>query len=357
MFEKLTAKLDSFIEMGIPGYDCVVYHKGECVYRHQNGYSDRENKVDMNGKEIYNIYSCSKLITCTAALILYEKGMYKLDDKLSDYMNEFETMYVKTENGLEKAKNSITIKDLFCMTAGFSYNLNTPMIQKCKEETNGRCQTRELMKYLAKEPLHFHPGESWKYSLCHDVLAALVEVLSGKCFGEFVKENIFIPLKMNDSTFLLDDSELEKLCSQYSGQDINLRAKSNDFKFGTEYESGGAGCISTVEDYIKFLEGLRTGKLLQSETIKLMSTNQLTEKQLEAYILKDYGYGLGVRCRKDDDSITDFGWGGAAGAFLIIDLENEYTAFYVQHVLSSPIQPIRYELLPIIKESINFLKK
>ena len=117
MFENLTAKLDSFIQMGIPGNDCMVYKKGECVYRRYNGYSDRENKISMNGKEMYNIYSCSKLITCTAALMLYEKGLYKLDDKLSDYMEEFETMYVKTDNGLEKAKNSITIKDLFCMTA------------------------------------------------------------------------------------------------------------------------------------------------------------------------------------------------------------------------------------------------
>ena len=150
MFSKLTQKLDGFIEMGIPGYDCIVYHKGKCVYRHFNGFSDTENKVPMNGKEIYNIYSCSKVITCTAALMLYEKGLFKLNDKLSKYMPEFEDMYVNTINGLKKAEKSITIKDLFCMTAGFSYGLHSPMIQKCKEETNGRCQTRELMKYLPK---------------------------------------------------------------------------------------------------------------------------------------------------------------------------------------------------------------
>ena len=83
MFTKLTNKLDSFIEMGIPGYDCTVYHKGECVYRHFNGYSDTESKTPMNGNEVYNIYSCSKVITCTAALILYEKGKFKIEDKLA----------------------------------------------------------------------------------------------------------------------------------------------------------------------------------------------------------------------------------------------------------------------------------
>ena len=74
MFSRLTEFLDSFIEAGIPGYDCIVYHKGECVYRHFNGYSDIVNKIPMNGEERYNIYSCSKPITCVAALQLYEKG-------------------------------------------------------------------------------------------------------------------------------------------------------------------------------------------------------------------------------------------------------------------------------------------
>ena len=96
MFTKLTNKLDSFIEMGIPGYDCTVYHKGECVYRHFNGYSDTESKTPMNGNEVYNIYSCSKVITCTAALMLYEKGKFKLEDKLAMYMPEFEEVYVNT---------------------------------------------------------------------------------------------------------------------------------------------------------------------------------------------------------------------------------------------------------------------
>ena len=110
MFTKLTQKLDSFIERGIPGYDCTVYHKGECVYRHFNGFSDTENKVPMNGKEIYNIYSCSKVITCTAVLMLYEKGLFKLDDKLSKYMPEFEQMYVNTPNGIKKQKKVLQLK-------------------------------------------------------------------------------------------------------------------------------------------------------------------------------------------------------------------------------------------------------
>ena len=353
MFTELTKKLDSFIELGIPGYDCIVYHNGECVYHHQNGYSDKENKIKMNGSERYNIYSCSKPITCIAALQLYEKGLFKLEDKLSDYMPEFETMYVKTDDGVKKAQRSITIKDLFCMTAGFSYSLSSPMIELCKKETDGRCQTRELMKYLAKEPLLFEPGERWEYSLCHDVLAAFVEVVSGMRFGEYVKKNIFEPLGMNNSTFLLDDSELDAICPQYTGENAQLRAKTIDYKLGSEYESGGAGCISTVEDYIKFLEAMRIGDIiLKKETIDLMSTNHLTDSQRVSYWLDDYGYGLGVRCPMDD-TVTDFGWGGAAGSYLFIDRENGITAFYAQHVLSSSVQNIRREIRPIIQEILK----
>lgn len=352
MFTKLIQKLDSFTKMGTPGYDCVVYRKGVCIFRRFSGYSDAVNKIPMNGKEVYNLYSCSKVITCTAALMLYEKGLFKLEDKLSDYMPEFKEMYVKTADGIKKAEKSITIENLFCMTAGFSYDLNSPMIQKCKEDTNSRCQTRELMKYLAKEPLLFDPGECWGYSLCHDILAAFVEVVSGMRFGDFVKENIFKPLGMENSTFLLDDSRLDIISPQYRyNKETNkteMCPKTIVFKFGTEYESGGAGCISTVDDYIKFLEGLRTGKLLKEETIALMSTNHLNSKQRETYWVENYGYGLGVRCSLGNDNITDFGWGGAAGAYLLIDIKNEITAFYAQHVLDSPVADFHQELPAII---------
>lgn len=357
MFTELTQTADGFLELGVPGYDCAVYHKGECVYRHWNGYSDKATQTPMNGTELYNIYSCSKVITCTAALMLHERGMLALEDKLSEYLPEFKEMTVKAENGIKKAKNDITIKHLFTMTAGFSYDLNSPQLIKCREETGGRCPTREVMKYLAKEPLLFEPGEKWEYSLCHDVLAAVVEVVSGMKFGEFVKENIFKPLKMVNSTFLLDDSELSRVCTHYRlDADTNTvveRSKITDFKLGSEYESGGAGCISTVEDYIKFLEALRTGKLVKPETIKLMRTDYLTDKQRESYWVRDYGYGLGVRCpRNGDDNVTDFGWGGAAGAFLAIDEKNEFTLFYAQHVLYLPEPLLRYKLTEAVRKAL-----
>lgn len=364
MFTKLTKKLDSFIKMGIPFYDCIVMKDGKCVYRHASGYTDIKNKVKVTGKELYNIYSCTKLITCVAALQLWERGVYSLEDKLSDYMPEFKEMTVRKGEAIEPAQKPILIKHLFTMTAGFSYDLFSPQLIKCREETNGVCQTRETMKYLAKEPLLFEPGECWKYSLCHDVLAALVEVLSGMTFGEYVKKNIFEPLGMYRSTFLLDDSRLEEIVNQYeycADKGIVECDKTNGYKLGSEFESGGAGCISTVEDYIKFLEALRIGNvILKEETIDMLATNQLTKEQIQrsqqniqSYWEKDYGYGLGQRCPQDDKK-CDFGWGGAAGAYYAIDRKNNITFYLGVHVLDyAEFQNTRVEILPIIQEIIK----
>ena len=358
MFEKLKSFCDSFMDFNIPGFDLAIFKDGECILRHMNGYSDIENKIKINGTERYNMYSCSKPITCTAALQLWEKGLFSLEDKLSDYMPEFSDMSVKTENGIQKAKNPILIKHLFEMTAGFSYDTASPQLLKCKEDTNGKCPTREAMKYLAKEPLLFEPGTRWEYSLCHDVLAAFVEVVSGKKFDTYVKENIFDVLHMNNSTFLLPEEEIDSISQQYrfeDGKPVNVGKQIIPYKLGSEYVSGGAGLISTVDDYIKFLEGLRTNVLLDPNTLQIMTTNRLHADQRQNFFSgPNYGYGLGVRCYNDNDKCIDFGWGGAAGAYLAIDKENAISIYFGMHLLSSPVQGIRGMLYRFLRaELIN----
>ena len=356
MFEKLKKFCDSLLEVGVPGFDLIVYKDGECALRYMNGYSDLENKVEMNGSERYNIYSCSKVITCTAALQLFEKGLFSLDDKLSDYMPEFKEMTVKTDDGVKKATKPILIKHLFEMTAGFSYNCRSSQLTQAVNDTNGKCPTREVMKYLAKEPLLFEPGERWEYSLCHDVLAALVEVISGQKFEEYVKENILDVVGMKNSTFMLPDEEIETIAPQYrfeNGAAVNVGKPILTYKLGTEYASGGASCISTVDDYIKFLEALRTYKLLKPETVKLMTTDRLTDGQRKTYSVKDtYGYGLGVRCPNGNEKHLDFGWGGAAGAYLAIDIQNNISIYFAMHLLSSPAQGLRSMLYRFVRAEL-----
>jgi len=356
MFEKTIELMDSFLDMGIPGYDVLVCQGGKPIFRHWNGYSDRENKIPMNGKERYYIYSCSKVITCAAALQLWEQGKFRLTDKLSDYMPEFAEMYVQTEEGLKKAENPILITHLFEMTAGFSYALRSPQLMLAREQTQGRCPTREVMKYLAKEPLLFEPGTRWQYSLAHDVIAALVEVISGQLFNDYVTEHIFKPLGMDRTTFILPEEEKKELAQLYwtneQTGEIRNHNHYNAYILGSDYASGGAGCVSTVEDYSKFLEGMRQGKVIQPETLKLMGTNRLTEEQLKTFTLTTHGYGLGVRCPKDD-RVTEFGWGGAAGAYLAIDLPHDLTVYYAQHVLVAPNRPLRSNVYATVMEALS----
>lgn len=358
MYRKLTKLMDSFLEMGVPFYDCIVMKDGECVYRHANGYTDTNAKTEVTGKELYNIYSCSKLITCTAALQLFEKGCFKLDDELCKYMPEFENMTVTSDGKILPAKNEITICNLFTMTAGFSYALNSPMLEKCRKETGGECPTREAMKYLAKEPLLFEPGYRWEYGLCHDILAALVEVVSGMTFGEYVKKNIFDVCKMEHSTFLINEKDTEKLVNQYrynpKTDKVEECEKSCVYRIGTKYESGGAGCVSTVEDYIKFLEAIRTSKLLKKETVDLLSTNHLTKEQIQMptyWVKGKRGFGLGQQCPTAENTRPDFGWGGAAGAHYFIDRTNNITAYFAAHVLGyERLQQARTKITDVIQE-------
>ena len=243
MFEKTKALCESFLKMGVPGFDLLVRKDGEVIFRHMGGYVDMENKIPVKGDEQYNIYSCSKPITVTAMMQLWEKGLFDLDDPLSKYLPEYEHMTVATENGIVSAKNPILVRQLFTMTAGLTYNLRSPSLMQLREETKGRCPTREVARYLAREPLAFEPGTQYLYSLGHDVLAALLEVLSGEKFEDYVRKNIFEPMGMENSDFLMDPAIYnDRVATHYrfdaeQGKAV-LRDKWPAYRLGTEHRAG-----------------------------------------------------------------------------------------------------------------------
>ena len=359
MFEQTKALCNEFLKLGIPGFDLIAYKDGQCVLRYMGGYADPENKIPMQGKEKYHIYSCSKLITCVAAMQLWEKGMFSLEDKLSDYMPAFREMTVKTENGIEKAKTPIRIHHLFQMTAGMNYNLQTPALQEYYKSCGGRCPTVETVNQFAKTPLEFEPGEGWLYSLGHDVLATLVELLSGQKFEDYVKEHILDPLGMKDTDFMHPMEDWEGFAKQYCYEEATGEFKpwwENTYRPGKEYASGGAGCVSTTEDFIKFLEALRIGDVvLKKDTIAMMIVDRLTEKQrpMYGYGTDSIGYGLGMRTPRQDPDHTEFGWGGAAGAYASVDIVNNITIYYAQHVLAAPNRSLRAWLYDTIRADLR----
>ena len=365
MFEKLEKFLDELRELPVPGNDCIVCRKGEVIYRHTAGFADREKKLPMTGNERYQIFSCSKLITCCAALQLWEQGKFQLDDPLYLYLPEYENMTVRTPEGIRKAQQKITIRHLFTMTAGFNYNMTPPAIRRAYDATKGSCPTREMIRALAEEPLDFEPGTRWQYSLCHDVLAAVVEVVSGVEFNQYVTGSIFDVLGMKNTTFLLPASEwhtLIPLCREIPADDhlITLNGIGNygisPYRLGPCYASGGAGCVSTLEDYNKLLQAFCSGeKLLKRSTIDMMRTDELTdEQQKDTWNGPYYSYGLGVRCpRRGYSERSDFGWGGAAGAYFCIDPERELTVLYMQHVCASSAAPRRTRIIEYVNEALS----
>ena len=342
MFELTKDLCERFIAQGVPGIDLMVMQHGKEILRYQTGYSDLANKTPITGKERYNIFSCSKPITCVAAMQLWEKGLFSLDDPLYKYMPEYEHMTVRNEDGtIVPAENPIYIHNLFSMTAGFNYDLFSPSMKQLVKDTDGRCPTREVARYLAREPLSYQPGDRYQYSLAHDVLAALLEVITGQKFEAYVKEHIFDPLGMKDSNFLLPMGDYVNLPPLYLGQDGPIphpKGQKPMYRLGSEHASGGAGCVSTVEDYMKFLEAVREGeRLLKRSTIDLMTTDRLTDHQKRTFPSRAiYGYGLGMRCPKENGSRVDFGWGGAAGTHLAVDIPHGISLYHSQHMVLSP---------------------
>ncbi|MBR5236535.1 MAG: beta-lactamase family protein [Clostridia bacterium] len=372
-FQPLTNFLNSLPDKGVPGTDCIVYHKGQKVYRHQSGYLDIEKKVPMSPSALYNIYSATKPVTCVAALKLYEQGLYKLSDPLYAYIPEYKNMHIEENGDLHKAEKPILIRDLFTMTAGFDYNIRSKSIARVKKETNGLAPTLQVVRGFAEEPLSFEPGTHWQYSLCHDVLGGLIEVLSGKTLGEYCKQHIFGPLGMQHSSFLVTkeiDEQLAPMYMHYPEENITKQISSqNIFRFGSLYESGGAGMISSVDDYIRFADMLARGGrtidnelILSKSTIELMRTNQLSAEILPDFNyphMQGYGYGLGVRTLIDKEksdsigSLGEFGWGGAAGAYVLADPKEELAVYYAQHMLESMEVYIHPRLRNLIYQGLH----
>lgn len=367
-FSQLKAFLDSLSSrFGIPGCDCAVYLDGKPAFRHRAGFRDEESAAPMTGEETWWIYSATKLFTCTAALQLVERGQLALSDEVAAYLPEFGELTVKEADGsVRPAREKLTIRHLMTMTGGLDYDLTRPALaEKIRQGTGS---TRQIVAALAADPLVFDPGEHFLYSLCHDVLGAVIEVVSGKKLAEYIAENISGPLGMADTTFHPTPAQLSRMATQYAHLDIKgshrTIGQGNHFRFAPDYDSGGAGLLSTVDDYIRLAAALSLGgvsadgvRILSEESVKLYASDHLTEEQRADYLArspaaKGYSYGLGVRVRVESGGspLGEFGWDGAAGAYALVDTENRVAMFYAQQVCNSWIT---YQLLhPELRDTL-----
>lgn len=351
-FTKLSQYVDSLPAAGVPGCDLAVYRDHELLFRRQAGYRDDANTQTMRGDEAYCLYSCTKVFTTCAAMQLIGAGKMGLDDPVSDYLPVYAHLQVKDGAGVRPAKTVMTVRQLMSMQSGLNYDLGTDPVRRATEKASGDPTTRQVAEAKALDPLEFDPGTNFLYSLSHDVLAAVIEVVSGQRFSEYLQAHIFAPLGLRTASFALSAETAARMCAQYILDDqqkklLPCAPDANHLRIGSAYESGGAGLICDVKDYITFADALACGgksadgtQILAPEMIQLWSANQLGPRSRTAFDgwnRVGYSYGLGVRTRVDVSkggrgSIGEFGWDGAAGSYAVIDPHRHISAFYAMHV-------------------------
>jgi len=360
---RIDSTLKSFVDSGkAVGVSALIFEKNKEVYFNAFGAADREDNTVMDRNTIVRIFSMTKPITGVALMKLYEQGAFQLDDPLSKYAPEFSDMKVFTgvdASGkilTEPAKRPITIRDITRHTAGFAgqdHPALGPLVVNAAPMKFENTLAQMAQK-LATLPLAFHPGDEWAYGICVDVQAYLVERLSGKPFDEYVKENIFKPLQMNTTRYVVPENDMEKFAASYRRSDTAPLERIPDEQanaFNSQdwpLKPGGFGFTSTVDDYMRLARmlvnkgTLDNATILKEETVKLMATNQLSDSVTKRMWLPSkgqvgFGIDFAVRLRppvsKEENNgvVGEFFWDGAASTLFWVDPVNELTAvFFVQ---------------------------
>ena len=349
-------------ETGVPYLDVICYQSHKEIFRYISG----ENAT---GKEQLYMYSCSKPITVVSALRLVDDGKISLDDKVSLYLPEIKNAFIIDAFGNKRyVGEEMTLRHLFTMTAGFTYNLSTQPILQLVNDSKGKAVLRDFIAEFVATPLSFAPGTRFQYSICHDVLAAVVEVVTKKKFSEYVKEIVFDPLNMPFSRFDNGEKDVADIYNVDENEAISLCNSEGKILIpSAEYESGGAGLVSTVEDYIRFADTLACGGmtkdgylLLGTDMLRALATEQIGKISVHNMFTcvqgDDYGYGLGVRVRQKPLDwglpFGEYGWDGAAGSYVMIDPKNKISVFIGMHLRNWP-KVFRGKHLQIVEKIYN----
>jgi CubicO group peptidase (beta-lactamase class C family) len=308
------------------------------------GWADKEARIPLRVDHIFRIFSNTKLITSCAALLLFEEGRFQLDDPVERFIPQLANRRVLRPGATsldqtEPAVRPITIRHLMSHSSGLSYGLLDPgtLIFKAYNERkilNPATTLAEMTDALADLPLVFHPGTSWEYSVATDVLARLVEVVSGQRFDAFLQSRILGPLGMVDTGFVVSDRN--RLVAYYAGADPADPMKpgltrADDSLYPGAYLrplprlSGGSGLVSTLPDMAAFIRSLLPGgpTLLKPDTTEQMMSNQLPEGVWIHFtgfgVLRGKGHGLAGALTLEPsafdhrDARGELFWGGRAG--------------------------------------------
>jgi CubicO group peptidase (beta-lactamase class C family) len=366
----------------LPGMLTYVYRKGQLVHTGLCGQMDLERGKEMREDAIFRIYSMSKPITAVALMMLVEEGLIGLDDLVSTHIPSWKDLGVYA-SGVPSlladappafmttpVERPMKVIDLATHTSGLTYGF---MMRSAVDAAYRKAKVvdrqtpgglKGMIDQLAQIPLDFSPGTAWNYSVAIDVLGYLVEKLSGKSFGEFLRTRLFEPLGMHDTAFHVPEDKVERFTSCYQPETADRGLKLQDDARESTYarppllESGGGGLVSTAHDYLRFCRMMLHGgtldgaQILSPKTVALFSLNYLPDGREIADMalpgmFSESGYagvGFSLGCGVNIDvaktrlpgSLGEYFWGGAAATAFWIDPKEELTVVFMTQVIGSP---------------------
>ena len=331
------------------GANLLVLKDGKEVIYEEYGYRDLENKIPFSRDTIMRLYSMSKPITSAAVMILVDRGDLDLADCLCWTMKGWSPAYYINADGKRvKTTREIMIKDLMNMTSGIPYPGGEGASAQVADvfvkldrrlHTDDPMTTKEFCEQIGGCDLCFNPSERFMYGASTDILGGVVENVSGMRFGEFLRKNIFEPLGMNDTGFWVPKEKRDRLAKVYRTNYAEWKVEhcptnhlGIDYNLDREpaFESGGAGLVSTLDDYAKFATMLHNGgelngvRILSETAVKYMTSPSLTAEQrptLDWQGLSGYSYGNLMRNLVDPGQAVimsekgEYGWDGWLGCF------------------------------------------
>jgi CubicO group peptidase (beta-lactamase class C family) len=354
----IAAALDPFVtDKQLAGYVTMLVKDGQHIATNVNGYSDIATGRPMAKDTIFRIYSMTKPVTGVALMILHDRGKWKFSDPIAKHLPELANL--KVYRGVDAAGNLIseparsqpTMGQLVTHTAGFIYGFGpTPVDREYQKHIPLLPTSVDASSYLAglaKIPLAFEPGSQWQYSIAMDLEGIIVQRLSGKSLQTFMKAEIFDPLQMVDTDFVVSPAKRDRFATLYDMQNGQLTAVTSG-PFAESYASapimasGGGGLASTAQDYARFASMLLNGgtfngrRILSKRAAKAIMTNRLAPKLVSG------GYGIGLQQIRPGYEfgingvvVTDpakagvamgkgsYLWDGAAGTWFWVDPKNK----------------------------------
>jgi CubicO group peptidase (beta-lactamase class C family) len=378
--ERIAPVLKRFVDAGkIPGTVSLVARNGEVVHFETTGLRDVAQNLPMQKDTLFRLYSMTKPVTAVAAMILVEEGEIRLDDPVWSFLPAFKTMSVFTgiKDGSitsEPAKSAITIRHLLTHTSGLTYDfIPTPVGEAYRAaEISGSSSDQRYQNLeqwtsaLAGQPLLSEPGVEWNYGFGLDVLGRVIEVVTGRKLGDFLEQNIFAPLGMNDTGFWVAPDKADRFAALYTpspdgGINQMDEPEISQYLKGTGLEMGGSGLVGTATNYLKFanmllnrgeLEGAR---IIAPSSVDMIMSNQLPPSMGEAPLMNlsgpytarpGLGFGLGGYVITDAGlaglSVSEgsFSWGGAATTHFWVDPRKRVVGIVMTQLLPDGTYPV-----------------